>query len=312
MLNRSEQGNNALYHLSSRKKIRRSEFGKSISLITNFTEEKSSDWYVWRVIRNLSALGHIEVLEEKRQLSIFINNPSIVRLPSLGKPTYVLTGARYSGTLDIIENKAKDYNIDVETIPNTTEGIAPDTIILKIENDNCIRFCNELSINKIEGYAAYDIGKFAISCEKILSRNFEAHALTANNFKSHFDLQKLKFTRGNTNDLPALKEHFDEKTHERRYYIFNNQNECLEVQKDYARYVFLAMQNKDVLKYDPMDYELSIPKSLPLPLLLERALTLCSGMCPKFDEKNENITFRHVPREIGEMIFKKLLQSNNL
>ena len=163
-------------------------------MITNFTEEKSSDWYVWRVIRNLSALGHIEVLEEKRQLSIFINNPSIVRLPSLGKPTYVLTGARYPGTLDIIENKAKGYNIDVETISNTIEGIAPDTIILKIENDNCIRFCNELSITKIEGYAAYDIGKFAISCEEILSRNFKDHALTANNFKSHFDLQKLKFT----------------------------------------------------------------------------------------------------------------------
>ena len=312
MPNQSELGNNALYHLSTRKKIQRSEFGKSISLITNYKDEKNSNWYVWRVIRNLSALGHIEILEVNRRMSIYINNPSLVRLPSLGKPSYVLTGSRYPNTLELIEKTAKKYEIEIETIPNLTDGIAPDTIILKIDNPVCSEFCDELSIRVLQGYPANDIGKFAVSCEQILENNFAPHALSAENFKTHFDLNKLKFVRGDTDELPALKEHFDDRTHERRYYLFNDQNECLNVQKDYARYAFLAMQQKKALKYDPMDYELSIPKSLPLPLLLERALTLCSGLCPKYDISEKNVIFEQVPREIGEMIFKKLSQSNNL
>ena len=312
MLNQSELGNNALYHLSTRKKIQRSEFGKSISLITDYRDEKNSNWYVWRVIRNLSALGHIEILEVNRRMSIYINNPSLVRLPSLGKPSYVLTGARYPNTLELIEKTAERYNIEIETIPNLTDGIAPDTIILKIDNAVRSEFCDELSIRVPQGYPAYDIGKFALSCGQILKNDFEPHDLTSSNFKAHFDLNKLKFVRGDTDELPALKEHFDHRTHERRYYLFDKQNKFLKVQKDYARYAFLALQNKKVLNYDSMDYRLSIPKSLPLPLLLERALTLCSGLCPEYDINEKNVIFNQVPREIGEMIFKKLSQSNNL
>jgi hypothetical protein len=52
------------------------------------------------------------------------------------------------------------------------------------------------------------------------------------------------------------------------------------VARDWGRYIILKQVEKKILNYDEEAQELQVPLWVPLPCLLARAVTLCSGLAP--------------------------------
>jgi hypothetical protein len=53
------------------------------------------------------------------------------------------------------------------------------------------------------------------------------------------------------------------------------------VDRDWGRYLILKEARRNVLAYDARHFLLAVPVSAPLPRLLARACTLCSGYAPR-------------------------------
>jgi hypothetical protein len=94
-----------------------------------------------------------------------------------------------------------------------------------------------------------------------------------------FDPGTLTFTP-DTAGLPrdGLIEYKD-RYEQLRHIIKDGGSEAV-VDRDWGRYLILANNERQVLHYDDRRQLLIVPSTVPLPNLLARAATLCSGLAP--------------------------------
>ena len=73
-------------------------------------------------------------------------------------------------------------------------------------------------------------------------------------------------------------------------------------------YVLLKRKKRNILSYDGAGHMLRIPASCRPPRLLERALTLCSGLPPVYEAANANLIYTEISPEIARLAAELLLQ----
>ena len=73
-----------------------------------------------------------------------------------------------------------------------------------------------------------------------------------------------------------------------------------------ALYVLLRRHRRDVLRYNREGAAISVPAICRPPRLLERALVLCSGLPPTYDDAR--VTYSDVPPEIARFAAELLRQ----
>jgi hypothetical protein len=98
-----------------------------------------------------------------------------------------------------------------------------------------------------------------------------------------------------------------------RYCMWDS-DKCAVIDPDWGRYLALQKSGFNVLHLDSTNHLLAIPKSLPLPRLLARALALSSGSAPRpllsgsDRELTDFVVYELVPRSIAELVATKLGQ----
>jgi hypothetical protein len=75
-----------------------------------------------------------------------------------------------------------------------------------------------------------------------------------------------------------------------------------------AIYALLRRRRRRVLRYNRTNMALSLPAVCRPPRLLERALTLCSGIPPTFDPANSYLTYESIPDEVAGLAAQLLRQ----
>jgi hypothetical protein len=65
---------------------------------------------------------------------------------------------------------------------------------------------------------------------------------------------------------------------------------------------YAVMQRRgEALKYDDTRRALSFPTMFRPPLLIERALVLCSGVLPRFDVATGRLEYSEIPRDVARL-----------
>jgi hypothetical protein len=310
-------------------------YNASFSMLSQYNSDDFDSFDIkdirYRTLRIMSALGHCEVDFDRRFISVC--PPSLVALPNAGSPRAVWSGARSESLvkkMSQIEKLKKDelsitiFNQEIYTGFSRSQKSSfplPYAIIFEVSSEEVIK-------QIIDGLKI----KFFLQKSPVLSLiNFSADIIEIKNsihtsqlsepnwISSIFDKLQLKFVRNKPSEKDATLSSYICPISQQRVHIFWENGKGYEIDRDWGRWLILSEYKKNVIIYDKRLQILAIPATLPLPILLARALTLCSGRSPlllKEEQKIGDIPPSHpldgylsVPLQIAEAMTKKLNQN---
>lgn len=92
-----------------------------------------------------------------------------------------------------------------------------------------------------------------------------------------------------------------------RFYYLRWKGRTYQVPVQVGKYAVMR-RRQAVLSYDASTRILSVPAVLRPPLLIERALVLCSGELPQFDSASSRVEYTDVPRDVVRLAAQLLCQ----
>ncbi|HZW40287.1 MAG TPA: hypothetical protein VFF33_13395 [Ignavibacteriaceae bacterium] len=293
---------------------------------------KNFNYSKYLSLRFLESLGHIDV--DYLNQRILVNKPQIILIPNnyFKGRIAILIGARSPELILRLIKLSKDLKIKAKiesslSSENGLQYIIPQVIKLSVqgeENDNYgekkikkladqlkIDFQSEL-IQPMLLISSSKINDYVNKLIKVENDDFEwaRHVFnpkslkfeTLKEFNKELCLLKYQFTNYNIRYRLWL----DNKC----YVDSNNKNEGIDPL--WGRYFILHKLNKNVLLFNKPERKLLVPITIPLPRLINKALTLMSGYIPH-QEKHDNITYdvySNLIPSLTENIFFQLLGQN--
>ena len=121
-----------------------------------------------------------------------------------------------------------------------------------------------------------------------------------------FSSAKHRWVDASANDATTTRNGFFRfvMMHQRFYYLrWNGRSYKVPVQV--GKYV-VRRRKRGVLAYDSAPGVFSVPLIFRPPLLIERALVLCSGFLPGFDSTSRRVTYAGVPSEVARLVAQLL------
>jgi hypothetical protein len=285
-----------------------------------------------RTIRSLDALGHCEFDFDKRYVTAC--ESAVVALPYGGVARAILTGARTDGLVKRIKTFEKDHQNEISiqqfqhyisngagTSSEMIKFPLPDAVLLEAVD---VSVLNELvaftRINRLLRYSpTFALSHFSASMDDVKeSATGEIFAEPEWPSRS-FDIGRLSFVKSKSaHDKPSLMT-YTSPIDQNRLHIYWNENRGYEIDRDWGRYLVLSKNNVEVVLYDKRRQALAVPSTVPLPRLLARAATLCSGMVAistrlagrkigGIPQNHPIEVYSAVPYHIARMIAEKLGQ----
>ncbi|NTU49387.1 MAG: hypothetical protein HGA87_00575 [Desulfobulbaceae bacterium] len=279
------------------------KFNDIFKRLSPAVDERDHDYNVrFQTVRYLDALGYCEFDYDGRR--VFMCPPALVLLPSFGLPRALLTGARTPGLVEKIKasvknrknnavfQRFKQKNPDLD-LPDVTVIEATDLEVLKaiaLENGTCLNS---------DRPAAWDLATHSASVDSIESGLHFESKTEINWARRDFNIQRLAFSQSNEASAYRLSEYINPDNQQRKHWIWNGAM-AAEVARDWGRYIALKQADKKILIYDEETQELLVPLRVPLPCLLARSATLCSGMAPVIQK---NAACKEVPDDCSMQIY---------
>lgn len=270
---------------------------------------------IYRVLQlNLSMLGHAEFYYEDNRYLWRIVPPLFVVTGSNGVIRVVLCGARWPGFIEDITKYAAHFtDISIERFPQNN---APEALFLNFKNWEGVSKFAELSHIGVQKHTAMVL---LSSVPKLVYPSLlKAKPLPYGLGWSveHFDTGKLKWIRVSNNGkdwpLQGLKK-FSAQYAPNRYFLTRRTGRkrnviSYEVSPRIGKYLVLKSKKKSVIKYEREKESVILPAICRPPILIERALVLCSGLLPSLDRSQYNLTYSGVPVEVARTAGKILEQ----
>ena len=260
------------------------------SLFADYEGLPRSAHYRYRDL--LSGLGHCEADVERGTVSVC--PAALVRLPGSGEAHAVFTGARTPQLRQEIEALPNRFSVRLAKSRNQSVRLAtwsspiplPDVLILEADRWSDLRECAEaLRVEAdLEQPAAWRLSHAAGSLPRYeATLRYQAHPVLNWDEAARFDPQRLdgQPCYGEAPSLPSLVWTKDPYTRLDRHYWLEPER-AAEVARDWGRWMALTRWKRPILWYDPEKRTLAVPIRAPLPSILARALTLCSGRAPDY------------------------------
>lgn len=285
-----------------------------------------------RAIRALDSLGYCEFDFDKRYVSAC--DSAIVSLPCSGIPRAIITGARTEGLIDRMHTFEKSHKgeISIQSVPqfivyeelSSSTNVRfplPDAILIEAAAEPVIKdLASYMRISKFVDYSpSAALARFSTNISELKeSMNVEIPSDLDWPNKT-FDIDRLSFKKGKLpRDKPSLVV-YTSPIDQHRLHVYWKENIGHEVDRDWGRYLVLYENGARVVLYDKKSQNFAIPATVPLPRLLARAVTMCSGRvatsAPLTDNKIGNIMAKQpleiysaVPAHIAYLIAEKLGQ----
>lgn len=269
------------------------------------------------LLRRLDSLAHSEAVVGSRERHVHVNAPAVVRLPTK-EPTAILCGYRAMDTIRHLENAGATLGVSIVVDMHQCDGssLLPSRIAVRAHQDSELaQFASVVGVAYAEVPAAWSLAHVSASLDEVVARlRFESEA-ELNWPSADFDVLRFCFRR-RERDRPrfCLTRYTDPVTGRTRTYLWRGQSSA-RVDADWGRFIVLSEAKASVLQFDPAEGVVAIPETVPLPRLLARALTLCSGyvMCSDFSQGYRSAPraslFRNVTPELAEHVANKLGQT---
>lgn len=232
-------------------------------------------------IRMLDSLGHCEFNFDSRR--VYICSPLLVALPTCGLPRAVLTGARSPSLVSDLKQAIMNRRESTRLIRRHHKGypIIPEAIIVESVDSETIReIANVLKITYKQSVPAWEIINYASGIGDMTETSDFKERTELNWNRRVFSTQLMHFGK-QTEDQSEIRlvEYANPVNQQLVHWLWKGVL-AAEVNRDWGRYMVLANYGVNILIYDKLRNRLSVPEYVPLPRLLARALTLCSGIAP--------------------------------
>jgi len=293
------------------------DFNKAFdSLYTEYINGSNELKYMRRQMMYwLDSLGHCEIDFTKRR--IYVCKPCISLLPGVGCREAILTGSRDKQLLTKLKQLQKEYKhqLLITDTPQVIDNISlPSVITLQaIDQNMFVIVANQLGIDFVSNTpASWLIANASGSIfEYEVIIKYKKYS-PLNWPKRYFSVQQMRFKRNIDQTIDTFLVEYTNTVTQQKIHYWVKGNFAAIVDRNWARYLAIKNAGKNVLKYDERKQLLAIPFYAPLPGLMSRAATLCSGQVAI---KTNNVKsdypvyiYRGVSNSIAGIIAQKLSQ----
>ena len=239
----------------------------------------------------LSSLGHCEIDLEANAITVC--PPVLARLPGADPRRATLVGARTSALLQDVRELPEEFEISIsnqEQFVTMTDGTVklrlPDAIILEASRWDTLRKCAErLRIDHaLDQPPAWQIACAAESLDDYRKTlEWRVPPALAPEETKWYDRNTLWEKLCFTDEAPQTALLWKQDIHTRQNQYWGRQEGmAAEVSREWGRWLALTSPSRNILRYDVGARVLVVPALAPLPIMFARALTLSSGLAPKF------------------------------
>ena len=263
------------------------------------------------------SLGHWEAVGTGASRRIIVAPPVLARLPWPGLPRAVLCGARSPDTVgEIAEACDSESRLSLATTAQLHHPYAPTRVELCGESEeDMIAVSHELAVRYNPNPAAWSLAGASGSVEGYLKALTWEEREDLNWDRREFDPDGLRFGPC-ADDAEGSRFRLVTYTHpsgwDWRDWLWQN-GASADVDRSWGRYCVLASVGRTVLQYNHREGIVTVPRQVPLPKLLARALALSSGQAPRL-VPGTGIGLRaypSVPRSVFEVVAAKLHQDRS-
>ena len=270
----------------------------------------------WRAVRELSALGHIDLELEPDSIRVHIAPPVLAALPGLGFPKAVLCGARSPNFMENLRAEAQSAGVEaLIDAQSSASPFAPTRMELRAEDATWIKtVADRVGARYVETAPARLLAQVSISMSEYLQRVAWSNDRELNWSCEDFDTERLQFRAPRENRPDQRLSRYRNPWTTMWCYRLWRGNKSAEVDADWGRYTILATINQRVIQHSPDTGDVFVPLGAPLPTLLARAFGLCSGHCPAIAEEVQTnpggryLRFIGVPPSVFNKVAAKLDQ----
>lgn len=264
----------------------------------------------WQAARTLDALGHCDLMFDDKGDSVCVTPTLLARLPLAGPPQAVLCGPRSSETIAQIHSACEKNSarLTLQVAPQGKgQDFTPARVHLTGESVGDLEeAARSLGICFVHEPPAWVLLKMSGTLDDYLaSRTWRAGELNWQR-RRDFDWRRLQFRFEQQKQDKVRLTYYQEK-YQHEYWLWKGEKRA-RVERDWGRYAVLHHAGVNVLIYDERHRLLMVPASVPLPRLLARALTLCSGFAAPFVSVERVANPRHVawrsPEQHGFNIYR--------
>lgn len=260
------------------------------------------------------ALAHWEVARTGTDTRIAVSPPVLARLPWPGLPRAVLCGSRSPDTIaEIAEMCGSGSRLSLSTTAQLHHPYAPTRVELCAESEeDMIAVSRELAVRYNPNPAAWSLAGVSGSVEGYLEALAWDEREDLNWDRREFDPEGLRFV-SSADDAEGSRLRLVTYTHpagwDWRDWLWHD-GASADVDRSWGRYCVLASVGRSVLHYNHQEGVATVPRQVPLPKLLARALALSSGLAPRFVPGiGIGLNAYHaVPRQVFEVVAAKLHQ----
>lgn len=279
-----------LYAISTLGKLSIEKYREILDTLNSFGEASGNGrngdptYARYRLLRLLDALGHCEYDPVRRNL--YACPPTFLSLPTCGLPKAVLTGARspklLQGLEGFVHNKRREVFLLLVEQSYGDMPLPQAVYIEAVHLQNIIDAAISLGIGShLSTPAAWNLINFSLGIEGIKkSLSFEERHEPG--WKTYiFSYVDLTFRQhsddgGGGKKLVAYRNPVTQQIH---HWLWEDRR-AAQVDREWGRYLILADRHTKILIYDKQRQRLAVPTTVPLPRLLARAVTLCTGRVP--------------------------------
>jgi len=236
-------------------------------------------------VRVLDALGHCDVVFCAGIGNVFVAPSALAELPMAGLPRAVLCGSRSPETLDSLRAAARRAGrlVRVRASSQTAANpFAPTRIEVQAASTVVLRaFAEDTGVVYEALPPAWSLAGMSGSLEQFLESLKWSRRPDLNWERVDFDPGQLRFIGRRDPDAALILSRYQDPVRGRWSFWMWRGDEGAEVEdQSWGRYAVLAACGLTVVQYDRVCGQFAVPASVPLPRLLSRAGSLCSGHAP--------------------------------
>jgi hypothetical protein len=233
-------------------------------------------------IRLLLELGHADMLTENRSMALFATPTCLAKIPMPGLPRVVLCGSRGPEAMARLRDacRPEKSNMRVVTVrPGYTGGYAPTAVLVEGTDLEMLgRVADRASITLVPDPPAWSILSYAGGVNQYLGQVEWSNEPDPNWHRRDFNPDTLCYGLSHTDDSFVLSE-FQSPTTKRLVHRLRRGEMSATVDRDWGRWILLERLRKCVVVFDSDSQTLAVPATVPVPILLGRALCLLTGVC---------------------------------
>jgi len=254
--------------------------------------------------RNLEVLGHVEFFANDCASGWRVAPPVLAISEQSGFPIGVACGARSIGMLSRLCDAVDHSELRIEP---QKEG--PDIILLtardQLEMEQVVK---KLGLMPQRNASLAILGALSSVADFVSACVATDLPLGAETIQ-RFSVSNLAW-QPSTREVALCTRQglFRFKLRYQRMYFLCLNRKSYKVAAEIGKYFLLWRRRVRVLHYNPETQRLSVLAICRPPMLLERALVLCSGMLPSFDSESRTLSYGGIPEIVARVAFQSACQ----